>query len=126
MRAARPKRMTALSLCQYRVCELEWAPWRGQDGFPQLTGEPGFQRMKAYDTTPNPQHRIQASDRAGSADRGARTLVGKQSLELEFLKRALRDAPHRRSVPTSVISGPQDFPSPKDVGCDANRPLELL
>jgi transposase len=43
-------------------------------------------------------------------------LVGKQALELEFLKGALRDAPRRRSAPTSVIAGPQGFPSPKDAG----------
>jgi transposase len=43
-------------------------------------------------------------------------LVGKQALELEFLKGALRDAPRRRSASTSVIAGPQGFPSPKDAG----------
>jgi transposase len=43
-------------------------------------------------------------------------LVGKQALELEFLKGALRDVPRRKSAPTSVIAGPQGFPSPKDAG----------
>jgi transposase len=43
-------------------------------------------------------------------------LVGKQALELEFLKGALRDAPRRKSVLTSVIAGPQGFPSPRDAG----------
>lgn len=43
-------------------------------------------------------------------------LVGKQALELEFLKGALRDAPRRRSASISVIAGPQGFPSPKDAG----------
>jgi transposase-like protein len=43
-------------------------------------------------------------------------LVGKQALELEFLKGALRHAPRPRSAPTSVVAGPQDFPSPKDAG----------
>lgn len=43
-------------------------------------------------------------------------LVGKQALELEFLKGALRDAPRPRSAATSVITGPQVSPSPKDVG----------
>ena len=33
-------------------------------------------------------------------------LVGKQALELEFLKGALRSGPSPRSVPTSVITGP--------------------
>jgi transposase len=43
-------------------------------------------------------------------------LVGKQALELEFLKGALRSAPGPRSAITSVITGPAAFPSPKDAG----------
>ena len=43
-------------------------------------------------------------------------LVGKQALELEFLKGALRNVPRRKGVPTSVITGPQAFPSPEDAG----------
>jgi transposase-like protein len=43
-------------------------------------------------------------------------LVGKQALELEFLKGALRSAPRPRSAPTSVIAGPPVCPSPKDAG----------
>ena len=43
-------------------------------------------------------------------------LVGKQALELEFLKGALRSAPRPRSAPTSGIAGPPGFPSPKDAG----------
>jgi transposase-like protein len=43
-------------------------------------------------------------------------LVGKQALELEFLKGARRSAPAPRSGPTSVIIGPAASPSPKDVG----------
>jgi transposase-like protein len=43
-------------------------------------------------------------------------LVGKQALELEFLKGALKSAPPRKSAPTSVIIGPPASPSPKDVG----------
>ena len=43
-------------------------------------------------------------------------LVGKQALELEFLKGALKNAPRRRSAPTSVIAGPSAFPSSKDAG----------
>ncbi len=41
-------------------------------------------------------------------------LVGKQALELEFLKGALRNAPPPRSAPTSVITGPKGSPSPGD------------
>ena len=43
-------------------------------------------------------------------------LVGKQALELEFLKGALRNAPRPRSAATSVITGPAVSPSPKDAG----------
>jgi transposase-like protein len=42
-------------------------------------------------------------------------LVGKQALELEFQKGALRNGLRPRSAPTSVITGPQLSPSPKDV-----------
>lgn len=40
-------------------------------------------------------------------------LVGKQALELEFLKGALQNAPRPRSVTTSVITGPPASPSPR-------------
>ena len=43
-------------------------------------------------------------------------LVGRQALELEFLKGALRTARLPRSGPTSVITGPPASPSPKDAG----------
>ena len=43
-------------------------------------------------------------------------LVGRQALELEFLKGALRSARSPRSAPTSVIAGPPGSPSPKDAG----------
>ena len=43
-------------------------------------------------------------------------LVGKQALELEFLKGGLRNAPPARSGPTSAIAGPKASPSPKDAG----------
>lgn len=43
-------------------------------------------------------------------------LVGKQALELEFLKGAARSAPLPRSAPTSVIIGPVASPLPKDAG----------
>ena len=43
-------------------------------------------------------------------------LVGRQALELEFLKGALRSARSPRSGPTSVIAGPPASPSPKDAG----------
>jgi hypothetical protein len=40
-------------------------------------------------------------------------LVGKQAMELEFLKGALRNGPRVRSGATSVITGPTGSPSPK-------------
>src|SRR5258708_5054042 len=43
-------------------------------------------------------------------------LVGKQALELEFLKGALRSAPRRKGAPTSMITGPRAFPSQEDAG----------
>ena len=43
-------------------------------------------------------------------------LVGKQALELEFLKGGLRSAPPTRNAPTSAIAGPQASPSSKDAG----------
>ena len=43
-------------------------------------------------------------------------LVGKQALELEFLKGALQNAPRPRSGTTSVITGPTASPSLKGAG----------
>ena len=43
-------------------------------------------------------------------------LVGKQALELEFLRGALRSAPQLKSVSTSVIVGPRASASLKDAG----------
>ena len=41
-------------------------------------------------------------------------MAGKQALEIEFLKGALRNAPRPRGATTSVITGPMASPSPKD------------
>ena len=43
-------------------------------------------------------------------------LVGRQALEIEFLKGALKNAPRPRSGTTSVIAGPTASASPKDAG----------
>ena len=40
-------------------------------------------------------------------------MVGRQALEIEFLKGALKNAPRPRSATTSVIIGPPASPSPK-------------
>src|SRR5207249_8001420 len=41
-------------------------------------------------------------------------LVGKQALELEFLKGVLKNAPRPRTGTSSVITGPAASPLPKD------------
>lgn len=41
-------------------------------------------------------------------------MVGRQALEIEFLKGALKSAPRPRSATTSVIAGPVVSASPKD------------
>ena len=41
-------------------------------------------------------------------------MVGRQALEIEFLKGALRSRPRPRGANTSVITGPIASPSPKD------------
>ena len=43
-------------------------------------------------------------------------MVGRQALEIEFLKGALKNAPRPKSENTSIIVGPSVFPSCKDVG----------
>lgn len=43
-------------------------------------------------------------------------MVGRQALEIEFLKGALRNVPRRKGGTTSVISGPAICPSPKGAG----------
>jgi transposase len=41
-------------------------------------------------------------------------MVGRQALEIEFLKGALKSIPRPRSASTSVFTGPTASPSPKD------------
>lgn len=41
-------------------------------------------------------------------------MVGRQALEIEFLKGALKSAPRPKSATTSVIAGPTVSPSQKD------------
>ncbi|SIR56057.1 helix-turn-helix domain-containing protein [Bosea sp. TND4EK4] len=43
-------------------------------------------------------------------------LVGRQALEIEFLKGGLKYGPQPRSATTSVVTGPAAFPSQKDAG----------
>src|SRR6516162_5560972 len=43
-------------------------------------------------------------------------MVGRQALETEFLKGALKSAPRPRSATTSIIAGPAASPSQKDAG----------
>ena len=62
--------------------------------------------VRAADTVQEYEARIAALER----------LVGRQALELEFLKGALKGAPRQRSATTSVITGPAVCPSLKDAG----------
>src|SRR5580700_4707913 len=43
-------------------------------------------------------------------------MVGRQALEIEFLKGALKSVPRPRSASRSIITGPVASPSPKDAG----------
>ena len=43
-------------------------------------------------------------------------LVGRQALEIKFLKGAQKSAPSLRSACTSVVAGPGECSSPKDAG----------
>ncbi|WGF90853.1 transposase [Marinivivus vitaminiproducens] len=43
-------------------------------------------------------------------------LVGRQALEIEFLKGALKHGPRPRNATTSVVTGPTASASQKDVG----------
>jgi transposase len=43
-------------------------------------------------------------------------MVGRQALEIEFLKGALKNAPRPSGATTSVIAGPAVSPSRRDVG----------
>ena len=42
-------------------------------------------------------------------------LVGRQALEIEFLKGAKKNEARRRSAPTFAVAGPSACPSPEDV-----------
>ena len=42
-------------------------------------------------------------------------LVGRQALEIEFLKGAKKNEARRRNAPTFAVSGPAACPSPEDV-----------
>ena len=52
-------------------------------------------------------------------------LVGKQALELEFLKGAAKSAPRPRSATTSVVVG-RGVQRRRRMPSDGNRPLDLL
>jgi transposase len=43
-------------------------------------------------------------------------MVGRQALEIEFLKGALKNAPRSKNENTSIIAGPSVSPSREDVG----------
>jgi transposase-like protein len=67
----------------------------------------------AFDEDANAADLLQAYEaRIAALER----LVGKQALELEFLKGALRSGAARRNGPMSAITGPAVSPSPKAAG----------
>jgi hypothetical protein len=53
-------------------------------------------------------------------------MVGRQALEIEFLKGALKNAPRPRSVNTSVIAGPAASPSQSRSPGPGGDPLRLV
>ena len=63
--------------------------------------------------TPQPQI-FSSSMKPGSHQ--LRRLVGKQALELEFLKGALKSAPRPKGATTSIVVGPRASASQKDAG----------
>lgn len=42
-------------------------------------------------------------------------MVGRQALEIEFLKGAVKNGARRRDAPTFAVAGPSACPSPEDV-----------
>ena len=102
--------------------QLEWAPW----------AETLHSLAKRYDPSRNLIRIWVQRFKAGALDEDAvaadlieqyearivalERLVGKQALELEFVKGALKSAPRQKSAPTSVIVGPPAYPSLKDAG----------
>jgi transposase-like protein len=65
-----------------------------------------FDKVVASETVETYEARIAALER----------LVGRQALEIEFLKGALKHAPRPRSASISVVTGPAVSPSSKDAG----------
>ena len=53
---------------------------------------------------------------SSNEDRMLDRLLGKQALELEFLKGALKSAPGPKGATTSVVLGPRASASQKDAG----------
>ncbi len=76
----------------------------------------------AFDEDANAADLLQAYEaRIAALER----LVGKQALELEFLKGALRSGATSRSGPMSAITGPRSLPRPR-LPVDGDRPLHPL
>jgi len=64
----------------------------------------------AFDDDAKAAELLQQEARIAALER----LVGRQALELEFLKTEMRSARSRRNAPTSVIAGPLASPSRED------------
>ena len=61
-----------------------------------------------------PYHFIDGGARLGEV--ALERMVGRQALEIEFLKGALKSAPRPRNATTSIVAGPVASPLPKDAG----------
>jgi hypothetical protein len=90
--------------------------WSGEAARPLPQSDPGLGReieAGAFDDDTFAADLIQAYEaRIAALER----LVGKQALELEFLRGASASAARARNAPTSVITGSAVSPSPKDAG----------
>jgi hypothetical protein len=133
--SARDIKQTFVSWTNVRVAPepalpVECAPGAGQVEVSDLTGVLGFRKMKAMARQQRShsiefkrqvvQEYIAGETLYGLAKRhdlsSQQRMVGRQAMEIEFLKGALKNAPRPRSATTSVIAGPTASPSQKDAG----------
>ena len=114
-------------MAKHRTCSIEFKRQVAQEF---LAGESLHGLSRRHDVSRNLIRVWVAKLEAGTYDEDAEAadllqeyeakiaalerLVGRQALEIEFLKGALKSAPRPRSATTSVIAGPMVSPSPKD------------
>src|SRR6202050_144129 len=116
-------------MAKHRTHSIEF---KRQDAQDFLVGETLHGLAKRHDICRNVIRVWVHKDEAGAFDEGAAAadllqhyeariaalerLVGKQALELEFVKGAAKSAPRPRSATTSVVVGPGVSASQKDAG----------